>query len=50
MISSELEELLHLADIIVVLFAGRIVGEMTRDEVDLEQLGLLMGGAVEAGV
>ena len=49
LISSELEELLHLADTIVVLFAGRIVGSMARDEVDLAHLGMLMGGAVEAG-
>ena len=49
LISSELEELLHLADTIVVLFAGRIVGQMARDEVDLERLGLLMGGAAEVG-
>lgn len=47
LISSELEELLHLADIIVVLFRGRIVGQMARDEVDLERLGMLMGGAAE---
>ena len=44
LISSEIEEILHLADRIVVLHRGRIVGEMTRDEVDLERLGLLMGG------
>jgi simple sugar transport system ATP-binding protein len=50
LISSELEELLHLADTIVVLFRGRVVGEMARDEVDLERLGLLMGGVVESGV
>jgi len=49
LISSELEELLHLADTIVVLFRGRIVGQMARDEVDLERLGMLMGGAAEVG-
>ena len=49
LISSELEEILQLADRIVVLFRGRIVGEMSRDEVNLEELGLLMGGASEAG-
>jgi len=47
LISSELEELLHLADNIVVLYRGRIVGQMARDEVDLERLGMLMGGASE---
>ena len=49
LISSELEELLHLADTIVVLFRGRIVGQMARDEVDLERLGMLMGGAADVG-
>ena len=49
LISSELEELLHLADTIVVLSRGKIVGQMARDEVDLERLGMLMGGAAEIG-
>lgn len=45
LISSELEEILHLADRIVVMQGGRIVGEMPRAEADMERLGLLMGGA-----
>ena len=45
LISSELEEVLDLADRVAVMFRGRIVGEMARDEVDVEQLSLLMGGA-----
>ena len=45
LISNELEEILQLSDRVVVLFRGRIVGEMDRGEVDLEQLGLLLGGA-----
>ena len=45
LISSELEEILQLADRIVVLFRGRIIGEMDRADVDLEELGLLLGGA-----
>ncbi len=45
LISTELEEVLDLADRIVVMFRGRIVGEMDRDGVDLERLGLLMSGA-----
>jgi ABC-type uncharacterized transport system ATPase subunit len=44
LVSSELEELLHLADRIVVLHRGRVVGELARAEADLERLGLLMGG------
>lgn len=46
LISSELEEILDLSHRIVVMHSGRIVGEMDRSEVDLEQLGLMMGGAV----
>ena len=45
LISNELEEILQLSDRIVVLFRGRIIGEMDRGEVDLEELGLLLGGA-----
>jgi simple sugar transport system ATP-binding protein len=45
LISTELEEILDLSDRIVVISAGRIVGEMQRGAVDLERLGLLMGGA-----
>ncbi len=44
LLSSELEEVLHLAHRIAVLHAGRVVGTMTRAEVDPERLGLLMGG------
>ena len=45
LISNELEEILQLSDRVVVLFRGRIIGEMARGEVDLEELGLLLGGA-----
>lgn len=45
LISTELEEILDLADRIVVISAGRIVGEMRRGEVDLAALGLMMSGA-----
>jgi simple sugar transport system ATP-binding protein len=44
LVSSELEEILSLSDRIVVLYRGRIIGEMARHDVDLERLGLLMGG------
>jgi simple sugar transport system ATP-binding protein len=47
LMSSELEEILSLSDRIVVLHRGRIIGEMTRHEVDLQRLGLLMGGYTE---
>jgi ABC-type uncharacterized transport system ATPase subunit len=44
LISTELEEVLDLSDRIVVMSRGRAVGEMKRGEVDLDRLGLLMGG------
>ena len=47
LISTELEEILDLADRIVVMSNGRIVGEMRRDDVDLAALGLMMSGANE---
>jgi simple sugar transport system ATP-binding protein len=50
LISTELEEILDLSDRIVVIFKGRIVGEMTRSQVDVERLGMLMGGAEAAEI
>ena len=47
LISSELEEILELADRIVVMSRGRIVGELSHAEANLEALGLLMGGSSE---
>jgi simple sugar transport system ATP-binding protein len=44
LISTELDEILALADRINVIYRGSIVGEMRADEVDPEQLGLMMGG------
>lgn len=44
LISSELEEILDLSHRIVVLHQGRVIGEMSRNEVDLPRLGRLMGG------
>jgi simple sugar transport system ATP-binding protein len=44
LVSNELEEILHLADRIVVMHAGRVVGEMAREDADMERIGLLMGG------
>lgn len=44
LISSELEEILDLSHRITVLVRGRIIGEMDQRAVDIERLGLLMGG------
>ncbi|MCY3960520.1 MAG: ABC transporter ATP-binding protein [bacterium] len=47
LISSELEEILELADRIVVMSRGRIVGELSHTDANLESLGMLMGGSSE---
>ena len=44
LVSSDLDEILALADRIAVIYRGRIVGEMPGADVDPEELGLLMGG------
>ena len=44
LISSELEEILDLANRIVVMSRGASIGEMAREHVDAERLGLLLGG------
>ncbi len=46
LISTELEEILDLADRIIVLSRGKVAGEMSRADLNLESLGLLMGGAL----
>jgi simple sugar transport system ATP-binding protein len=49
LISTELDEILDLADRIVVLSRGRVIGSLERAEATLDRLGLLMGGvAVDA--
>jgi len=44
LVSTELEEILSLADRICVIFQGRIVGALQRHEATPERLGLLLGG------
>jgi general nucleoside transport system ATP-binding protein len=44
LISTEMEEILDLADRIVVIARGRVVGELARHEATSERLGLLLGG------
>jgi simple sugar transport system ATP-binding protein len=45
LISEDLDEILTLADRIAVIFAGRIVGIVPRDQADVQQIGLMMAGA-----
>jgi simple sugar transport system ATP-binding protein len=49
LISDDLEELLALADRLVVMYEGEIVGRFDRSDVDVDRLGLLMAGMREAG-
>ena len=44
LISADLEEIMALSDRIAVLFGGRIIGVLTRQEATVEKIGLLMGG------
>ncbi len=44
LISEELEELLNLSDRIAVLYEGKIMGIVENTAVDIEEIGLLMGG------
>lgn len=44
-ISTELDEVLALADRVGVISRGRIVGEFDRETIDIEQVGLLLGGS-----
>ena len=45
LVSSELDEILALADRVVVMNAGRVVGELPIDDCSEQALGRLMGGA-----
>ena len=47
-VSVELEEVMSLCDRIIVMFEGRIVGEMAASDADATKLGLLMGNAGSA--
>ncbi|WP_026175032.1 ABC transporter ATP-binding protein [Thermus igniterrae] len=44
LVSADLSEVLSLADRILVMYGGRIVGELTPEEATEERLGLLMAG------
>ncbi len=46
LVSSELDEILALADRIAVLYEGRIIGVVDRADATREALGLLMAGSV----
>ncbi len=50
LVSSELDEILALADRIVVMYKGEVIGIVPRAEATREGLGLLMAGIKETGV
>lgn len=47
LISEDLDEVMQLSDRIVVLLEGEVMGELNRDEFDINTLGLLMSGVTE---
>jgi len=54
LISEDLEELVELCDRIAVMFKGKIMGIVAREDLNLEHIGLMMTGsharsACEAG-
>ncbi|MEM9466146.1 MAG: ATP-binding cassette domain-containing protein, partial [Actinomycetota bacterium] len=46
--SEDLDEVIRMSDVVVVMFKGRIVGRFTRDEIDIDRIGLLMTGSAPA--
>jgi len=46
LVSEDLDEIRQLSDRIAVMYGGRFIGVMDSDEVDLEKIGLMMGGVV----
>lgn len=44
LISEDLEELMRLSDRIAIMYEGKIMGTLDRDEWDIERIGLLMAG------
>ncbi|GBC69948.1 Ribose import ATP-binding protein RbsA [archaeon HR01] len=50
LLSEDLEELFLLSDRIIVMYRGEIVGELPRQQFDLEKVGLMMTGVKGAEV
>jgi simple sugar transport system ATP-binding protein len=48
LVSVELDEILALSDRILVMFEGRIVGELTGAEADERRIGLMMANAMDS--
>ena len=48
MISEDLDEILALADRVLVMYEGAIVGERAGEGADVDELGMLMAGGARA--
>lgn len=46
LISADLEEIMALSDRVTIMFGGKVMKVLDRNEVTLEKIGLLMGGIV----
>ena len=44
LVSEDLDEILELSDRVLVIFKGKIVGEVTRDNFDRVAIGSMMAG------
>ena len=49
LISADLNEVMSLSDRILVMFEGRVMGELSQEEATAEKLGLLMAGSKVSG-
>jgi len=47
LVSADLNEIMSLSDRIIVMYEGRVMGEMSQAEATPEKLGLMMAGSVE---
>ena len=47
LISEDLDEIIALSDRVAVIYEGRIMGVVQARDVTIEQLGLMMSGALE---
>jgi simple sugar transport system ATP-binding protein len=46
-VSTELDEVMALADRVIVMYRGRVVADLPRDQTDHSEVGLYMAGAKE---
>ena len=44
LVSEDLDEVLRLTDRVLVMYGGRLVGDIAADDVDVQRIGLLMAG------